>query len=61
MLKNILDQKGLKVEMIDLDDSPDFIKEHNIKSVPTLVLEDSRGVSIIKGTDDIISIIKENS
>lgn len=47
--------------MVDVDESPDFIKEHDIKSVPTLVLEDSRGVSIVKGTDDIISIIKENS
>jgi len=61
MLKNILDVKGLKVEIVDVDESPDFIKEHDIKSVPTLVLEDSRGVSIVKGTDDIISIIKENS
>lgn len=61
MLKNILDQKGLKVEMVDVDENPEFIKEHDIKSVPTLVIEDSRGVSIIKGTDDIISIIKENS
>jgi len=61
MLKNILDVKGLEVEMVDVDESPEFIKEHDIKSVPTLVLEDSRGVSIVKGTDDIISIIKENS
>jgi glutaredoxin len=61
MLKNMLDVKGLEVEMVDVDESPEFIKEHDIKSVPTLVLEDSRGVSIVKGTDDIISIIKENS
>ena len=61
MLKNMLDVKGLEVEMVDVDESPEFIKEHDIKSVPTLVLEDSRGVSIVKGTDDIIFIIKENS
>jgi glutaredoxin len=61
MLKNMLDVKGLEVEMVDVDESPEFIKEHDIKSVPTHVLEDSRGVSIVKGTDDIISIIKENS
>jgi glutaredoxin len=61
MLKNMLDVKGLEVEMVDVDESPEFIKEHDIKSVPTLVLEDSRGVSIVKGIDDIISIIKENS
>ena len=61
MLKNMLDVKGLEVEMVDVDESPEFIKEHDIKSVPTLVLEDSRGVSIVKGPDDIISIIKENS
>ncbi len=61
MRKNSLDQKGVKVEMVDVDERPEFIKEHDIKSVPTLVLEDSRGVNIVKGTDEIISIIKENS
>ncbi len=53
---------NLNVEIKDFTDplNIDFFRQHNIKSVPRLVVEDGDNVEIIQGMDDIIKAIKQN-
>jgi len=61
MIKNILDQKGLKVDIVDIDESTELIKEFGIKSVPTLLIKQSNGeFALIKGSEDIVEAIESN-
>ena len=45
VIKNILARKGLKVDVIDLDESPELIKEFGIRSV--LLNQTNRNYTII--------------
>ena len=61
MLKKQIEEQNLKVDIVDADSNLEFVKEHSIKSVPTLVvLEDNQLLLIVKGADQILSVIKEN-
>jgi thioredoxin 1 len=61
VIKNILARKGLKVDVIDLDESPELIKEFGIRSVPTLLIKQSNGeFELIQGSEDIIKAIESN-
>ncbi len=61
-IKNKIEAENLKCDIKDFTDPEniDFFREHNIKSVPRLVVEDGDNVEIIQGMDDIIKAIKEN-
>jgi glutaredoxin len=63
MLKNRLVSENLEVEIKDSDNILNiaFFRQHNIKAVPRLVIEDGDKVEIIQGTDDIIKAIKEHT
>jgi thioredoxin 1 len=61
MLKSILDQKGLKVDTIDVDDEQELIKEFGVKSVPTLLIKRSKDdFELVKGFDEIVEAIETN-
>ncbi len=61
MLKNMLEQKSLKVDMIDVDDEPELLKEFGVKSVPTLLIKRSKDdFELVKGFDEIVEAIETN-
>lgn len=61
MLKGMLDQKGLKVDIVDVDDEPELIKEFGVKSVPTLLIKRTKDdFELVKGFDEIIEAITAN-
>lgn len=39
-------QHSIKVEEIDVDDQSDLAEQYNIRSVPTVVLTDDKGIEI---------------
>lgn len=61
MLKSMLDKKSLKVDIIDIDDEPELIKEFGVKSVPTLLIKRSQDdFELVKGVDEIVEAIETN-
>tara|TARA_R110000772_G_scaffold163620_2_gene275050 strand:+ start:232 stop:420 length:189 start_codon:yes stop_codon:yes gene_type:complete len=61
MLKSMLDKKSLKVDIIDIDDEPELIKEFGVKSVPTLLIKRSQDdFELVKGFDEIVEAIETN-
>jgi thioredoxin-like negative regulator of GroEL len=61
MLKNMLEQKSLKVDMIDVDDEPELLKEFGVKSVPTLLIKRSKDdFELVKGFEEIVEAIETN-
>tara|TARA_R110002096_G_scaffold435317_1_gene660175 strand:- start:435 stop:611 length:177 start_codon:yes stop_codon:yes gene_type:complete len=57
----MLDLRGLKVDLVDIDEAPELIKEFGIKSVPTLLIKQKNGeFELIKGSEDIIKAIESN-
>lgn len=66
VVKNRIKQLGLedKVEIKDFDTKEDeaFFKQHNIRSIPRLVVEKDDGtVEIIQGSDEIIAAIQADA
>jgi predicted DsbA family dithiol-disulfide isomerase len=63
MLKNRIESEKLEVEIKEFNnvDNIAFFRQHNIKAVPRLVIEDGDNVEIIQGTDDILKAIKEHT
>ncbi len=61
MLKSQLEQRNLtdKVEIKDVDVDHAFAKQHQIRSVPTLVVFQGDTALKYTGVNDIMSIIKE--
>lgn len=51
-------QQGLSVEIVDVDDSPTFTKDHGIKSLPCLVLYNNGGHELVYGTENIIKALQ---
>lgn len=61
MVKQMIERKGLKVSLVDMDENPELLREFGITSVPTLLIKESDGdFRLVKGTDDIISEIENN-
>ena len=61
MIKSMLDLRGHKVDIVDIDEAPELIKEFGIKSVPTLLIKQKNGeFELIKGSEDIIKAIESN-
>jgi len=61
MLKSMLAQKSLKVDIIDIDDEPELIREFGVKSVPTLLVKRSKDdFELVKGFDEIVEAIETN-
>tara|TARA_R110001606_G_scaffold370927_2_gene527559 strand:+ start:1074 stop:1328 length:255 start_codon:yes stop_codon:yes gene_type:complete len=61
MVKKMIERKGLKVSLVDMDEDPELLREFGITSVPTLLIKESNGdFRLVKGTDDIISEIENN-
>ena len=61
MLKSMLEQKSLKVDMVDVDDEPELIREFGVKSVPTLLIKRSKdNFELVKGFDEIVEAIETN-
>lgn len=60
MLKNRIEKEGLKVTEYDAYEHLDFIREHDIRSVPRLVvLKDGEPTKVIQGMDEIVERIKK--
>jgi predicted thioredoxin/glutaredoxin len=62
-LKKRLEESGLnnKIEIKEADKDSAFFKEHNIKSVPRLlIMEGDAVVEIIQGADDIFKAISSS-
>tara|TARA_R110001606_G_scaffold349002_1_gene498761 strand:+ start:3898 stop:4134 length:237 start_codon:yes stop_codon:yes gene_type:complete len=61
MLKNILQQRGLKVDIVDIDEEAEIIRDFGVRSVPTLLIRRSKDdFELIKGFDEIVEAIETN-
>lgn len=47
-LKAKLQSLGVKIETKDIDNDPEFFKEHEIRSVPTLVKDDGTLITSVE-------------
>jgi thiol-disulfide isomerase/thioredoxin len=60
MLKSKIDAEGLTVEIKQMEDEIDFFKQHDIKSVPRLlVFKNDELLDTVRGPDQIIQRIKD--
>lgn len=60
MLKSKIDAEGLKVEIKQMEDELEFFKQHNIKTVPRLlILKGDELIDTVQGSDDIIQRIRQ--
>ena len=62
MLKSRIDAESLNVEVKQMEDESEFFRQHNIKTVPRLLIfKGDELVEVIQGTDDIINRIRTES
>ena len=62
MLKSRIDAESLNVEVKQMEDESEFFRQHNIKTVPRLLIfKGDELVEVIQGTADIINRIRTES
>jgi thiol-disulfide isomerase/thioredoxin len=62
MLKSRIDTESLNVEVKQMEDESEFFRQHNIKTVPRLLIfKGDELVEVIQGADDIINRIRTES
>ena len=59
-LKSRLNKEGIEVEIKYFEDNLELFKEHQIKTVPQLVILENSEVTKIQGQDDIVKYLKDN-
>jgi hypothetical protein len=59
-LKSRIEKEGLSVDIENMDDNPDFFKNFNIRTVPTLVVFCGDSFELIFGSEEILKYIREN-
>lgn len=50
ILQQVSSQVGTFVNYVDVDQNPDMVKNFNITSVPTLVIQDQTGAQVFRHT-----------
>lgn len=62
MLKSRIDAESLNVEIKQMEDESEFFRQHNIKTVPRLLIfKGDELVEVIQGSKDIINRIRTES
>jgi hypothetical protein len=62
MLKSRIDAERLNVEVKQMEDESEFFRQHNIKTVPRLLIfKGDELVEVIQGSKDIINRIRTES
>jgi thiol-disulfide isomerase/thioredoxin len=62
MLKSRIDAESLNVEVKQMEDESEFFRQHNIKTVPRLLIfKGDELVEVIQGSKDIINRIRTES
>ena len=63
MVKSVLEEKKITVDVVDIDAEPETATKYNIRAVPTLLVFDENGTVIQQQVGDpmkIVKIIEEN-
>lgn len=55
-IKTLIEHGGYEVEVIDVDQCPDLVRDSGVRSVPSLLLDDG---SLVVGSTKIQTVIKE--
>lgn len=55
VLKSQLAEEGIDIEVIDVDENSEYVQKMDIRSVPTLVVNDSELI-----TSNILDYLKDN-
>ena len=61
-VKAMLAAKGLKVDIVDIDDSPEFAEKYGIRSIPTLLVfrNDEVKEQVTGDPGRILEVVREN-
>jgi len=58
MVKKVLEQKEITVDVVDIDAEPETAMKYGIRAVPTLLVFDENGTVVQQQTGDPIKIVK---
>lgn len=55
-IKSLIESKDYDVEIVDVDENPDLVRDSGVRSIPSLLLDDG---SLVVGSTKIQEVIKE--
>jgi len=61
-VKAMLEARGFNIDIVDIDDKPEFAEKYGIRSIPTLiVLQDNEVTEKVTGDPDkILEVVRKN-
>lgn len=60
-VKKKIEEKDLKVQMLDLDQFPQDARRYGIRGLPTLVIEEGDEVELVVGAEKILAVLEESN